>query len=429
MKSIRNIMYGINAPVRLNNGQVSPAINLDNAATTPAFTLVLDEIKKQLLYYGSIGRGRGQKSQHSTDIYTNGRELVKDFLGADERYLTVYTNSTTDGINKLASALIKNVDDLVLTTRMEHHANDLPWRERCQVVYAEVDELGRLVMADFERLLVKYQGAIKYVAVLAASNVSGYVNDVHAIAKIAHQHGAKIIVDGAQIVAHQEFKLVGEAPDEFIDFFAFSAHKMYSPFGGGAIVGLADDLAPHLPHFYGGGMVDAVGDTAVNYLSAPDSYEAGTANYVGVVGMLTAMQILTTIGFWQIRQHEQKLLRLTIAALKQMPQVILYADNDNLDDRIGIITFNIKGCAPAVVANQLADDYGIATRHAAFCAHPYVRRLTGEPEGEADLLTSPEGMVRISFGIYNDETDIIDFLAAIEAIIKNTLKGSPVIAL
>lgn len=420
MNCIRNMMYGINTPVSLSDGRIIPAINLDNAATTPAFKEVKDEIETQLLYYGSIGRGKGQKSEHSTDVYTRGRDIVKNFVGAnDHRYTVFYTNSTTDGMNKLASALIENSEDIILTTRMEHHANDLPWRERCRVVYAEVDDLGRLIIDDIERLLWQYQGAIKYVCVTAASNVTGYVNDVHAIAKIAHRYEAKIIVDGAQIVAHRKFCMLGKTPEENIDFLAFSAHKMYSPFGGGAVIGLTEELDKHLPQFYGGGMVEAVCDESVIYLPTPDRYEAGSPNYPGVVGMLKSMTILERIGFDYIRQHEQKLLKRTLTELKKIPNVILYGDNINIADRVGIIAFNIQGIQNDVVADYLADFHAIAVRHASFCAHPYVRRLTKKPNKKPNSCKSPEGMIRISFGIYNDKSDVDAFIYAIKLLVFN----------
>ena len=131
------------------------------------------------------------------------------------------------------------------------------------MIYAEVDELGRLDLADMERLLIENDGKIKYVSITAASNVTGYVNDVHAIAKLGHEHGA-------QIVAHRAFSMIGNTPEENIDFFVFFAHKMYSPFGGGAVVGLTDVLNEHLPTFYGGGIVDVVADYEVTFLEAPD---------------------------------------------------------------------------------------------------------------------------------------------------------------
>ena len=143
-----------------------------------------------------------------------------------------------------------------------------------------------MIIEDIERTLKNYRGKIKYVSVTAASNVTGYVNDVHLIAKIAHKYGAKIIVDGAQIVSHREFNMLGNAKEECIDFFVFSAHKMYSTYGGGAIVGLTDVLSTHMPAFYVGGMVESVGDKYVRYTTAPDLYEAGSPNYPGVIGML-----------------------------------------------------------------------------------------------------------------------------------------------
>jgi selenocysteine lyase/cysteine desulfurase len=327
--NIRDMIYGLDTPVCLDNGQKVPAINLDNAATTPPFKKVVEEISRQMLCYGSIGRGKGQKSEHSSNIYEDGREVVKDFFGANsDQYTVFYVNSTTEGMNKLASALIESPEDMVLSTRMEHHANDLPWRERAHTVYAEVDSKGRLIIGDIERLLRSYGGRIKYVTVTAAANVTSYVNDVHTIARIAHQYGAQIIVDGAQIAARREFRMLGGTPEENIDFFVFSGHKIYSPFGGGAVVGLAETLNNHVPKFYGGGMVDAVCDNRVIYSPAPDRYEAGSPNYPGVVGMLKALKILKCIGFDYISAHEQLLMKKALDGLKQIPGVILYGDNE-----------------------------------------------------------------------------------------------------
>ncbi len=285
--------------------------------------------------YGSIGRGFSAKSNHSTDVYNEVREKVIDFVGAkkgeDNSYTAFYVNNTTDGLNKLASALIESKDDIVLTTRIEHHANDLSWRERCNVVYAEVDEQGRVIYDDIERLLKEYDGKIKYVSVTAASNVTGYVTDVHRVAKMAHQYGAKIIVDGAQIVAHRAFSMIGDTPEENIDFFVFSAHKMYSPYGGGAVVGLKDVLNEHMPTFYGGGIVNLVTDDNQFYKFAPSVYEAGSPNYAGVVGLGKAIDILQEVGFDKIEAHEKALNKRLIEGLKQLDNVIIYGDSENLD--------------------------------------------------------------------------------------------------
>ena len=297
--NIRQYVAGVDEPVELADGTTRPLINFDNAATTPALIPVMDEVNRKLLMYGSIGRGFSQKSNYSTELYEETRGTVLSFVGLDPLndydYTCFYVNNTTDGLNKLASALITDKEDLVLSTRMEHHANDLSWRERCRVIYAEVDDLGRVRYDEIERLL--QENSVKLVAVTAASNVTGYVTDVHRIAKLAHRYGAMIVVDGAQIVAHREFSMKGETPEENIDFFVFSAHKMYAPYGGGAVVGLRSVLNEHMPDFFGGGTVQIVGDTSVSYKDAPESYEAGSPNYPGVIGMGKAMEILQKVGF------------------------------------------------------------------------------------------------------------------------------------
>ena len=417
---IRNEIWGLDALVELDNGELTQAINLDNAATTPPFKKAMTDIDEQMKLYGSIGRGKGQKSALTTDYYMSVRDTIKDFVGANnEKYTVFYAANTTDGINKLASALIKSKNDMVLATRMEHHANDLPWRARARTVYADVDPDGRLKIDDIEHLLRRYRGLIKYVTVTAASNVTGYVNEVHHIAKLAHKYGAKIIVDGAQIAAHREFIMTGCSPDEDIDFYVFSAHKMYASYGGGAVVGLKDELDKHIPAFYGGGMVEAVFDKRVCYASAPDSYEAGSPNFPGIVSMASAIEMLKTVGFEYITQHEQLLMKRTIDGLTKIPGVTLYGDNYYTDDRVGIVTFNMKGYTSEDTADYLAGRHGIAVRHGAFCSHPYVRRLT--KEAEVSGCAPPKGMVRVSFGIYNNDADADALINAVNALANETV--------
>ena len=427
--NIRDYVVGVDEPVELMDGSTKPLINFDNAATTPALKPVMDAVDKELEMYGSIGRGFSQKSNHSTDLYMETRETVMNFLGADtDTYTCFYVNSTTDGLNKLASALIESEDDLVLCTRIEHHANDLSWRERCHVIYAEVDEQGRVIYDDIERLLTENEGKVKYVCITAASNVTGYVTDVHRVAKMAHAHGAMIVVDGAQIVAHRQFKMMGETPEENIDFFVFSAHKMYSPYGGGAVVGPWEILNQHMPEFYGGGIVKIVRDANVKYKSAPDVYEAGSPNYPGIVGMAKAMEILQEVGFDAISAHEQVLNRKLIDGLKKMDGIVLYGDSENIDDRVGVVTFNFDDINSFVLASKLSDIGGVATRRGLFCAHPYVWRLMGISDEQASTyencidMNTP-GMIRVSFGIYNTEEEVDQFLEILNNIVTDFRKS------
>ena len=430
LDNIRDYVVGLDTPVQLDDGTERIMINFDNAATTPALKPVQDEVNKELLMYGSIGRGYSLKSDHSSDVYAEVRDKVLAFVGVDpedyERpYTCFYVNTTTDGLNKLASALITSPDDLVLCTRIEHHANDLPWRERCKVIYAEVDEQGRVIYDDIERLLTENEGKVKYVCVTAASNVTGYVTDVHRVAKMAHAHGAQIVVDGAQIVAHRKFSMMGETPEEDIDFFVFSAHKMYSPYGGGAVIGRTETLQEHQPKFYGGGTVNIVADDWVSYKEAPATYEAGSPNYPGVVGMGKAIEILEEIGFDDIQAHEQKLIRRMIDGLLKLDNVIVYGDTEDISDRVGVVTFNFSDVNSANLAGNLKRLGGVATRRGAFCAHPYVWRLMGIPQEELETFIDCDdgktpGMIRVSFGIYNTEEEVDEFLKILAEMIDYT---------
>ena len=428
--NIRDEIVGVDQLIELEDGTMQPLINFDNAATTPAFQSVMDEVDSKLSMYGSIGRGFSQKSNYSTDIYNGTRKKVLDFVGADEdHYTCFYVNNTTDGLNKLASALVDK-DTVVLATRMEHHANDLPWRERCKVIYAEVDGQGRIDYDEIEKML--QENDVDYVTVTAASNVTGYVTDVHRVAKLAHKYGAKIIVDGAQIVAHRLFSMQGETEDENIDFFVFSAHKMYSPYGGGAVVGLTDVLNEHMPEFYGGGTVRIVADYDWDAKDAPAKYEAGSPNYPGVVGMGKAIEILEDIGFDAIEAHEQKLIRKLMDGLLEYDTAIIYGDSENITDRVGVVSFNFSDVNSYLLAEYLSKLGGVATRRGAFCAHPYVWRLVGvDPEMALEAYGSCEdvhtpGMIRVSFGIYNTEEEVDELLEilpeAIEAAKEETEK-------
>ena len=423
--NIRNYIVGVDEPIELADGTMRPMINFDNAATTPSLLPVMNAVDEEMKMYGSIGRGFSLKSNHSTDLYNSTRDKVLEFVNADPDYYTCfYVNNTTDGLNKLASALVESEDDLILATRMEHHANDLPWRERCQTIYAEVDEQGRVIYDDIERLLTENQGKVKYVCVTAASNVTGYVTDVHRVAKMAHAHGARIIVDGAQIVAHRKFSMKGDTPEEDIDFFVFSAHKMYSPYGGGAVVGPWEELVQHMPEFYGGGIVKIVRDYEQSYKSAPEVYEAGSPNYPGVVGLGKAIDVLEEIGFDNIEAHEKVLNRKLIDGLKELDNIIIYGDYENIDDRVGVVTFNFTDLNSYVLARTLAENGGVATRRGAFCAHPYVWRMMGISDEEAQgfencVDMNTPGMIRISFGIYNTEEEVDQFLEILPQMIKD----------
>ncbi len=249
---------------------------------------------------------------------------------------------------------------------------------------------------------------------------------------MAHQYGAKIIVDGAQIVAHRKFSMLGDTPEENIDFLAFSAHKMYSPYGGGAVVGLTEVLDKHMPEFYGGGTVKIVSDDWEKFKDAPAVYEAGSPNYPGVVGLGKAIDILTEIGLDKIEAHEKILNRKLIDGLKKYDKetyenfAVIYGDSENIDDRVGVVTFNFTGVNSYAIATDLKNMGGVATRRGAFCAHTYVWRLLGVDEETRKSLINcydwnTPGIIRVSFGVYNTEEEVDQFLEILDKVLPFTL--------
>ena len=419
LAEIRKSIVGIDEPVETEDGTRRPAINFDNASTTPVLLPVMEEVNRQLRMYGSIGRGFSQKSGYSTDVYDVTRRKVLNFLNAGERdYACVYVNNTTDGINKLASALTLSREDVVLATRLEHHSNDLPWRERCRVLYADVDELGRLRYDELERHL--RENEVRYVTVTAASNVTGYVTDQNGFnfvnTELTEISKTKRFAGGWPAKTKVETKGILKV--------VFSAHKMYAPYGGGAVVALKDELDLYMPRVYGGGTVDIVSDAKQYYDGQPRSYEAGSPNYCGVVALGKAIDVLTGVGFDEIREHDVRLSTRLIDGLLKLGMKV-YGDTEHIDDRVGVVTFNDPKTNSYLLAEKIGKMGAIATRRGGFCAHPYVWRLLGIADDEvmdykkcADAKTP--GMIRVSFGIYNTEEEVDELLgllpAAIEAV-------------
>ncbi|MBS5937230.1 aminotransferase class V-fold PLP-dependent enzyme [Clostridium sartagoforme] len=416
----RNLFIGLDKKVPILSDKEIVPINFDNAATTPVFKSVLKEITKACELYGAIGRGLGQKSEYSTKLFLDSRNyILKFFNGSHDKYTVIFVSNTTEGINRLSNILIERAEDIIITTRMEHHSNDLPWREKCNLKYIEVDSLGRLKLDELEDLLERYNGLVKYVSLTAASNVTGYINDINYICNLVHKYNAKLIVDGAQIVAHKKIDLTVTP----IDYLVFSAHKIYAPFGSGAIIGLKDEFQRLNSDFKGGGTVEAVLDSSQIYLLPPEKDEAGSPNFFGAIALVQSLKELEKIGFDTIEKNEQILLNHAICGLKSINNIISYGDNDNISDRLGIAVFNIKDIYHAEVARLLASLRAIAVRQGAFCAHPYVKRLLGLSEDESsrylvDSTCTMPGMVRVSFGLYNSIDEIDVFLNTLELICK-----------
>ncbi len=411
-KYLKDLIVGNDTKIPLANGNFVTAINFDNAATTPPFYPVLQEINTFSPWYSSTHRGTGYKSILSSNMFEYSREVIKDFVGADTEDSTIiFVKNTTEAINKLSYRMLDSRKrSVILSTCMEHHSNDLPWRNKYKVDYIELDETGRLSLDNLEYKLKKYRGSVGLVAVTGASNVTGFKNPVYEIAALAHKYNSKILVDGAQLIPHSSFDMKPLDSPEHIDFLVFSAHKMYAPFGIGVLIGPKSVFEKGDPDYKGGGTVDMVTHDFIRWSDPPHKEEAGSPNIIGVVALTSAIKTLQTIGLDKIAAREDQLLKYTMDQLQSIPSIEIFGDTD-CNDRVGIIPFNIKDMPHEMVAKILSMEGGIAVRSGCFCAQPYVQRLLKVCSKEVKLrLQDPSlshpGLVRISFGIYNQESEV-----------------------
>jgi selenocysteine lyase/cysteine desulfurase len=308
---------------------------------------------------------------------------------------------------------------------MEHHSNDLPWRKKFRVVYAAVDEAGRLNMDDLEQKLRHYRGRVRLVAITGASNVTGHVNPVHEAARLAHRYGAEIMVDGAQMVPHMPVNMQALPQDQSLDYLAFSGHKMYAPFGSGVLIGPHQIFASGYSEMVGGGTVETVTHRCVRWAPPPRRDEAGTPNVIGVISLAQAIETLTQLDMRCVMKEEQKLAAYARGKLSSVPRIRFYGDPQNHQHKIGIVSFNLTGLPHDVVAAYLAREHGIAVRSGCFCAQPYVQKLLGVSPARVEREMAGgdppwRGMVRVSLGVYNTMTEVD---ALTEALIEIALQG------
>lgn len=420
---LRTLISGTDTIIRGNDEDIN-FINFDNAATTPPLKSVIEAINNFSPFYSSVHRGGGLKSDVSSRIYEKGRKAVLDFFKGKESFHTVvFLKNTTECINKLSYRLKDYIGDkVVLISCMEHHSNMLPWREKYKTDYIETDSVGRLCLEDLIFKLEIYKGNVGLVCITGASNVTGYINDIHKAAEICHSYGAKILVDGAQMIPHMAFDMKDINDDQHIDFLAFSAHKMYAPFGIGALIAPKEVFEEGFSEMIGGGTVKFVSRDDVIWEDPPVKEEAGTPNLMGVLALTEAIRSLRTIGMNLLEDHERGLTAYALYHMKSIANIKIYDDFD-IDKKVSIISFNLKDYHHLDLAQILAQKEGIAVRNGCFCAQPYVQRLLKISKDQMmkyrNLSKDKQpGMVRLSFGFYNDYYEIDRFLEALSRLAK-----------
>ncbi|WP_320775147.1 aminotransferase class V-fold PLP-dependent enzyme [Streptomyces sp. CRN 30] len=412
----------------VTGGEVTYAA-LDYAASAPALQRVWDDVAAYAPYYGSVHRGAGYLSQLSTDLFENARVTVAEFLGCREEDEIVFTRSTTDSLNLLATALPAGCQVFVFET--EHHASLLPWRD-ARVTYLDAPRTPDEAVATLERALAaRVPQGPALVCVTGASNVTGELWPVRELAAAAHAHGARIVLDAAQLAPHHPVSV----RDLDVDWVAFSGHKLYAPFGSGVLAGRADWLREAEPYLAGGGASRTVsrradGGVDVEWHEGAARHEAGSPNVIGAYAIASACKALTEEGFDRLVARERHLVEKVRTGLTAVPGVRILSLFGDDAPRVGVLSFVVEGWNSSHFAAALSAEYGIGVRDGLFCAHPLVRTLLGTAPGAQGECGAPEAApgekslnaIRVSFGAGTPDEHVERFTAAVAELVRDGAK-------
>jgi selenocysteine lyase/cysteine desulfurase len=370
-------MVGDDVEVPLVTGGSVRYLNLDVAASAPCLQVARDAADALLPWYASVHRGAGYKSRVTTEAYEAARASVARFVGARGDDVTIFTRNTTDALNLLAACLPVGTE--VVAFASEHHANLLPWRRHALTLLPVPASAADAVAAVRGALAASTADEV-LLAVTGASNVTGELWPVAEMAAAARAAGARTVLDAAQLAPHHPVDIA--ALD--VDWVALSGHKLYAPYGAGALVGRADVLRTAEPYLQGGGAARFVTPDEVVWGDLPDRQEAGSPNVVGAVALAAVCEALAEVGMGTVAAHEQALVAHAEAALAAVPGIERLRLWEAGAPRIGVLAFNLAGVHHALVAAALSAEFGIGVRYGWFCAHPMMASLLGvTPEAAA----------------------------------------------
>ena len=412
----------------VTGGEVTYAA-LDYAASAPALQRVWDDVAAYAPYYGSVHRGAGYLSQLSTDLFENARKTVSEFLDCRADDQLIFTRSTTDSLNLLAAALPADCQVFVFET--EHHASLLPWKD-ARVTYLNAPRTPAQAVETLEQALADRDPfGPALVCVTGASNVTGELWPVRELAAAAHAHGARIVLDAAQLAPHHPVSV----QDLDVDWIAFSGHKLYAPFGSGVLAGRTDWLQAADPYLAGGGASRKVtrredGGVDVEWHDSAARHEAGSPNVIGAYSIASACKALTEAGFDTLVAREQYLIEKVRAGLAEVPQVKVLSLFGDDAPRVGVISFVVDGWNSSHFAAALSAEYGIGVRDGLFCAHPLVRTLLGSDPGTQGECGAPEAApgekslnaIRVSFGAGTPDEHVERFVSAVRELVTDGAK-------
>lgn len=417
-------ILGTHNTVRLPTGKKQRVIMLNNAATTPPFEQTLYRVNEFLQTYGALHRGAGPHAATTYQKVEQAIAIIRRFLGVRHDQGLLFTQNTSTAISLFARLLRLQSQDVVLTSTIEHTSNNLPWSHTAgaRVVYVNAFDDGSLDYDDLEKKVHEHAQHLKLIAITGASNLTGYIPNIPRIAKLAHDNGALLFVDAAQLAPHRPINMHGDG----IDALAFSAHKAYAPFGLGVLV-LPKKLMDAEPVDPGGGSIDMLTEHHVAWASAEVRHQTGTWNVTGIIATAESCRILMETGWDKLIQHEQELVRYTAQQLSTVSRLKLYVPKEKYltGDRIGTFPFNLQGYHHALLSAVLENEYGIETRAGTICNHRLVRRWANvsdvkQAEIEQEIAKGNRlasyGIVRASLGIHNTKEDIDVFVHALQHI-------------
>ncbi len=432
---MRDRILGLDKKTPLLDGSTVTYVNLDNGASSPPMIDSVKALTDFMPYYSSVHRGTGFKSRLSTRIFDETREIIAKFVKADlENNTIIFGKNASEALNKLAHSLPSGDDCIVITTRLEHHSNDLPWRDHYNVVHVDTLPDGRLDEEDFDRKLALHKDKLALVAVAGAANVTGYLQPIHRLAKKVHEAGALILIDAAQLAPHRAIDMKPDDHPEHLDFVVLAGHKMYAPYGTGVLIGPKHAFMNCSPDYSGGGTVSIVTPNEVYWAGLPDKEEAGSPNVAGAVAMAASAQALMNYSMEKIEEHEVELTTYALNRLKEVPGIIIYGESDPSKlDRVGVIPFNLQNVPHTLLAAILGYEGGIGVRSGCFCAHPYVVSLLNLTEKEAESWrdeflagdkSKMPGMVRMSLGCYSNKEDVNRLIAMLKIVSAGDYSGN-----
>lgn len=404
-------VVGVSLEVPVVSGKSVQYANLDHAASAPCLDRVRCAVDELLPWYASVHRGAGFASQACTQVYEQARDIVRHFVGAHPSDVVVFTRNTTDALNLLARAVPRGT--AVLRFDSDHHAALLPWRGR-NVRRIPVPESPSDALRLLDEALRGCPVGPRLVCVTGASNITGELWPVAELVGVARKHGARVVLDAAQLAPHRPIR----ALELGVDYVVLSGHKLYAPFGTGALIGRADWLRAAEPYLAGGGAskrVSEQGDQlSAGWATGPERHEAGSPNVVGAYALAVACQTIVEHGWADVVRHEDELLDRLRAGLAEIPGVTELSIFGPGQARVGTLSLTVRDADPGQLAAALSAEYGIGVRDGAFCAHVGTRTLLGRAAAQRT-----DRALRISLGLGTTVEHVDRLLAALAGLVQN----------